>query len=557
MASLTKTELNQMIESAVEKAVDKKFGSVTESAKAEVVEESVEALDEAYMQIVEENFLTFVNESAQSKEFKTLIKKVKKGKEVTKEDIKKLEDMLTSEEVQKASQSTKNERALSFLVAMYGLYINILGTTCEVAVLPELGAIITFSAVLTFVVSNFKQIHIAELNMFYDKIMKLEAKAKAELLKLENLDDDKIDDKKKAKIENLKFIISNADKLRNSYKTIVSKLENGKAKTNKGSVYSESVEDFYYVTESGEVEMIQEMKGNAVKKELLKQVLSDLDESLRFRYKYITDIDAGLKDVLKTIESIKTKEEAAQAVVELRKKAREFNYKNQSNEKLKSKAINDTKKALRSFTNKYSFESVQATKAISAKIDKYINNMKKIVEKYDGETGSMNTEIYNAIDKLYLSDSFGDNSQRMIKQFENIILSWQKAMNAMAQDTIDNCDKVQKILGKDEKNGGIKGDKKILFKLLNFKERKAAKKEAEAKANKPEEKKVEESVDPELQEAVDTLAEGIIAKIRQKKAEKDLQKGKDDEEKVAAGDKEDDKKSTNESVEEIFDVDID
>lgn len=269
--------------------------------------------------------------------------------------------------------------------------------------------------------SSYKRKMIKEkLDRYYDKVMKIEAKAKAKLLKIEKLSDEK-QEKKAEKIKILKLQITNADKLRNSYKSIIKKLENGpKSTKDRDGIYKE---DFYFVNESGEVEMIQEMKGNAVKKELLKATLQDLDQCLHARLQYIQDVDSGLKECIKTIHNIKNKDQAAKAIVTLRKKARDFNYKNESNEWLESKALTDAKKQLNSFTNKYSFESVQALKTISSKIDKYATEMDNIVKKYDGETGSMNTEIYNAIDSLYLSDSFGENSARMIQQFEAIILA--------------------------------------------------------------------------------------------------------------------------------------
>ena len=438
-------------------------------------------LDKDYLKIVDEHFLTFVNESVKVKEFKSFIKRLSKAEDITDAEIKKFEKEITSDEFkEEVGFSHYGAILASYLIAIAGYSAEIVGAATENIPLTVAGAAVAYTGALTACVfaanSSQEPVNLTQkkLDSYYDKIMKIQAKAKAKLLKLEHLSDIKKEEKAD-KIKVLKTIITNADKLRTSYKSITNKLENrNKSTKDRDGIYKEEV-DFYYVTESGEVEMLQEMKGKAVKRELLKNTIDDLDEVLRARYKYIQETDSGLKDCINTIKSIKGKEAAAKAIVDLRKKAREFNYKNQSNERLKRKFIGDVRKEMTSFTNKYSFESAQAIKIAGQRLTKYSDDINKIAKKYDGETGSMNTEIYNAIDNLYLSDSFGENSASMIKQFESIILSWQKAMNEMAEDTIKECDKIKGILGINKK-GEVKKEKSVMFKLLNFKERRAAKK---------------------------------------------------------------------------------
>lgn len=459
---------------------DTKLDSVLE----DYFEESDMLMIKEENRIIDEEFLTFVNESAKVNDIKQFIKKMKKGEEITDAELKKyMNELLNDVKFKEDAGAQYNTLVLLFLSAMIMYSGTVIIAIAETEALL-IGGIATtcfgYTGYFTSLIlamtnsSEYQRRLIKErLDGCYDKVMKIEAKAKVKLLKFEKLSDEKIE-KKKDKIKILKMQISNADKLRNSYKSIVKKLENGpKSTKDRDGIYKE---DFYYVNESGEVEMLQEIKGNDVKRELLKTVISDLDQCLHARLNYINDVDSGLKECVKTIHQIKNKEQAAKAIITLRKKARDFNYKNESNEWLESKALSDVKKQMNSFTNKYSFESVQALKTMSSKIDKYIEEMDKIVKKYDGETGSMNTEIYNAIDSLYLSDSFGENSARMIQQFESIILSWQKAMNTKAEATIKACDNIQKIIGKDKKHGGIKQERNLAYKLLNFKERKEQRK---------------------------------------------------------------------------------
>lgn len=467
------------------------MGKYLENNKLDITLESyfnkTQNVDEFYL--VDENFLTFVNESAKVKEFKQFIKKLSKGEDITDAELKKFEKEITSDEFKVEAGSSYNSILAAYLTAITGYSGLIVGAAMESMPIVVASGALMYAGILIFVVKSSNEVSggltQAKLDMYYDRIMRIQAKAKAKLLKLENLSDLKKAEKE-AKIKTLKAIISNADKLRTSYKSITRQLEN-KNKSTKGysGAYKEDAE-FYYVTESGDVEMIQEMKGNAVKRELLKNTLDDLDEALRLRYKYIEQVDKGLKDCISTIQKVKNKEEAAKAIIDLRKKAREFNYTNNKDERLKSKFMTDIRNDMMSFTNKYSFESVQTIKSVGSKLDKFSKNVEDIAKRYDGETGSMNKEIYNAIDKLYLSDSFGENSESMIKQFETIILSWQKALNAMAEGTIKDCNKIKNVLGLNKK-GDVKVEKGIVFKLLNFKERKAAKKQ--------EKSSVKESID--------------------------------------------------------------
>lgn len=470
---------------------------MTKSELKDLIKESMVEINEesqfeqeAY-EFVEENFLQFVDEATKAdiQELNKILDKMKvknigKSKPLTEEEIKracKILESLADYDRKAAEAYAKNmlNAFCGYIAGFSGLGLLVTATATEIEAIALAGVGITAAGYIVFIVSSIVAIKSSKgmglvsravLDSWYDKMMKNEAKAKANLKKIEGLDDKK-QEKKAKKAELLKAIISNCEKLRSSWKKIVDKLENGKPNTNdRDGVFREC----FCVTESGDVELLQEMKGNVMKTELFKQIADDADEVLRARYKYLMDIDKNLHEVLRVIQSVKNPEEAAKAIVDLKNKAREFNAKNKSNEHLKSKAFADVRSYARKFNSKYAFESVKVKKALSAKISKYENALNKIAEKYDGETGSVNTEIFKAIDQLSLSDSFGDNSQRMIAQFETIIMSWEKAMVSMANATLEDCDKVQKALGAE------KAEKKILYKLLNMKERKAEKKEQKA-----------------------------------------------------------------------------
>lgn len=464
---------------------------MTKSELKDLIKESMVEINEETQfeqeatEFVEENFLQFVDEatSADIQELNKILNKMKvknigKSKPLTEEEIKRACKILES--LADYDKKAAKEYAKNMLNAFYA-YIGAISGAGFLAVSDTLiaamfGAGVAAAGCIVLIASSIAAIKSSKgmglvskavLDSWYDKMMKNEAKAKANLKKIEGLDDKK-QEKKAKKAELLKAVISNCEKLRSSWKKIVDKLDNGKPNTNdRDGVFKEC----FCVTESGDVELLQEMKGNVMKTELFKQIADDADEVLRARYKYLMDIDKNLHEVLRVIQSVKNPEEAAKAIVNLKNKAREFNAKNKSNEHLKSKAFADVRSYARKFNSKYAFESVKVKKALSAKISKYENALNKIAEKYDGETGSVNTEIFKAIDQLSLSDSFGDNSQRMIAQFETIIMSWEKAMVSMANATLEDCDKVQKALGAE------KAEKKILYKLLNMKERKAEKKE--------------------------------------------------------------------------------
>ena len=464
---------------------------MTKSELKDLIKESMVEINEETQfeqeatEFVEENFLQFVDEatSADIQELNKILNKMKvknigKSKPLTEEEIKRACKILES--LADYDKKAAKEYAKNMLNAFYGYIAACSGggflAVADTLIEAMFGAGVAAAGCIVLVASSIAAVKSSKgmglvsravLDSWYDKMMKNEAKAKANLKKIEGLDDKK-QEKKAKKAELLKAVISNCEKLRSSWKKIVDKLENGKSNTNdRDGVFKEC----FCVTESGDVELLQEMKGNVMKTELFKQIADDADEVLRARYKYLMDIDKNLHEVLRVIQSVKNPEEAAKAIVDLKNKAREFNAKNKSNEHLKSKAFADVRSYARKFNSKYAFESVKVKKALSAKISKYENALNKIAEKYDGETGSVNTEIFKAIDQLSLSDSFGDNSQRMIAQFETIIMSWEKAMVSMANATLEDCDKVQKALGAE------KAEKKILYKLLNMKERKAEKKE--------------------------------------------------------------------------------
>ena len=70
-------------------------------------------------------------------------------------------------------------------------------------------------------------------------------------------------------------------------------------------------------------------------------------------------------------------------------------------------------------------------------------------------------------------------------------------MNEMAEDTIKECKKIKRILGINKKDEVTK-EKSITFKLLNFKERKAAKKKEKEEAKTSVKESFEEGFDVDL-----------------------------------------------------------
>ena len=144
------------------------------------------------------------------------------------------------------------------------------------------------------------------------------------------------------------------------------------------------------------------------------------------RYDYLTDIDKNIHEALNVIKSVNNKEEAAKAIISLKEKLREFNAKNENNGMLKAQAFRNLSANAKKFTNKYAFESMQTKKQLAAKIEKYQSIIIKIGEKFDGETGSLNKEIYAAMDRLEMSDSFGALN-------ENIKIGYEKQQNVNEQ----------------------------------------------------------------------------------------------------------------------------
>lgn len=428
---------------------------------------------------VDNYFLNFVEESAKEDNAKLekILSKFKINKdgtfangELTEKDINDAVNIIKNiaPEDLKLSQNKAEELIMAIYSAL-GAGLNIyVGIAFNSSFNIIIGSICAVATLLTSasIASGCNIINISTLNSYYDKIMKVEAKTKAKLKKAEGLED-----KSESDIKMYKNVIANCEKLRNNYKTIVNKLENIKPRAiDKSGAFKEC----FTVTESGEVEFVQEMKGNQMKIELFKQIVDDCDEVLRARYSYISEIDKNISETLNIFKSVKNKEDGAKAVVSLKEKLREFNSKSQSNELLKKKAMNDLFANTKSFTVKYSFESMKIKKSIGAKVEKYRDDIINIGKKFDGETGSINNQIASIIDKLELSDSFGENSARMISQFEAIIESWQKGIVSMCNDTIKDCNKILNYLN-------IGTEKSIVFKLLNRKERKAEKKAEKSK----------------------------------------------------------------------------
>lgn len=463
------------------------YECISEIQQESAEENEVICADEECEYFVENNFLQFVNESVVEDE-KKLQKIIDKFKVDKKHPEKQLENEVTEQDIKDAVELIKklgyadNKLArkwgkncimafISYISSdlLYAFDLVINGTrstlTKKIALVNEIYSLI-------MVLVSFTGFVILQRNVFdryYDKAMKLEAKAKVKLKMVEGLDDKK--DENEDKIKYYKAIIANCEKLRSNYKTIMDKIENSEKSTN--NKYGEFKECFS-ITESGEVELIQEMKGNQMKIELFKQITDDIDEVLRARYGYLVEAEKNIDNLLKTVKSVKTKEEAAKAIVELKQNLREFNSKNDSNEYLYNKAFNDINKSAHQFTIKYAYDSQKVKKAVQSKIDSYVNKIVSIGKKYDAETGSLNTQIFEAIDNLELSDSFGENSARMIAQFENIMTSWQNGIATMCNNTVSACNKVSRSLG-------LNNEKSIIFKILNMKERRAEKKKNKEK----------------------------------------------------------------------------
>lgn len=460
---------------------------ISEIQQESAEENEVVCVDEECEYFVENNFLQFVNESVEEdrKKLQKIIDKFKinakhpdKEIDITEQDIKDAVELL------KRINLTDNKSTAKLLSAFLMSYISCLGSFLVLANTgSEIAAAILIVSSMSMVITGCVSTGALSKSVFdryYNRAMILEAKAKAKLKKIEGLNDKTIE--KMEKLNNkkgndgdvkeyYKAIIANCEKLRSSYKKIVNQIENSEKSTN--NKYGEFKECFS-ITESGEVELIQEMKGDQIKIELFKQITDDIDEVLRARYGYLVEAEKNIDNLLKTVKSVKTKEEAAKAIVELKQNLREFNSKNDSNEYLYNKAFNDINKSAHQFTIKYAYDSQKVKKAVQSKIDSYTNKIVSIGKKYDAETGSLNTQIFEAIDNLELSDSFGENSARMIAQFENIMTSWQNGIATMCNNTVSACNKVSRSLG-------LNNEKSIIFKILNMKERRAEKKKNKEK----------------------------------------------------------------------------
>ena len=195
---------------------------MTKSELKDLIKESMVEINEETQfeqeatEFVEENFLQFVDEatSADIQELNKILNKMKvknigKSKPLTEEEIKRACKILES--LADYDKKAAKEYAKNMLNAFYG-YIaafagaGIMGAAAEIEAIAFAGAGIATAGCIVFIVSSIASIKSASgmglvsravLDSWYDKMMKNEAKAKANLKKIEGLDDKK--EEKKAK----------------------------------------------------------------------------------------------------------------------------------------------------------------------------------------------------------------------------------------------------------------------------------------------------------------------------------------------------------------------
>lgn len=362
---------------------------------------------------------------------------------VTDADIKSLCSSL--------SKSEDKAHATKVLVGLITLYVSTItaGISSAIALEDKDNKVANAIAILssaTFITTAFNLLSKTNVDSFYSKIIKMEAKANVKI-KIATDEDEK---------KELQKIIDLCESLKKKRKQYVYNIERNKD----GDDDSEDEEK----TSTDESALL-EFAGDPVKVDALKQAISDMDEVFNAQTELFKNID----DTIEQIESIEeniTKKNINESIVKIHQIGRATNesYLKPFKGIPVKHAYNVLTNELKSFTNKYSFDSMKEKTAINNKIKKIDKLMEDYYKKYskDGEFYKRDLAAYDKVTAIDFNAA---------KEISAVEMSWITAMFTELAYTTSDLSFLKSVL-KIEKT-----QKSMIYKLLNAKEIKAAKKE--------------------------------------------------------------------------------
>ena len=443
---------------------------------------------------LENDFLSVLNESALSKEINRQIDlieaRIKLGK-FTEADAKKLEELI------KEALSKNDEIPAS---ALFGIFLTYAGLgiayggaagvatgITDIAIggaIAGAGAAIEIAGLIVAIFSSNKsdmKITKHQFESFYNKVMKKEAKAKANLIKIEALDDAGSNGEQAKKV--YKEIIKACEIIRSNYKKISKTIEDVKNTDDYTGKFAESV----VLSESGEVEILTEIKGNEFKNQLFIQVLDDANEYFTDIFNYVKKLDSSISKLLSAGSGLNDKN-IGSYIVQFRKTGRELNNMKDNSSMANNMVIKNLKKNIGKFNNRYSEIGLTERKKLMDKLEQYAKGIEDIIKKYDPKRGSINNEVINILDKL--DENFTPNDPR-IKELMDIIDSW---TSGLYKTSISALEKINNIRGFISGQEAL--DKSSLdYIIFNFKGWKEEMKELKEKRKEEKARKKEEMKD--------------------------------------------------------------
>lgn len=431
---------------------------------------------------IDNDFLSCLNESATSKDIKhqcDLIEARIKNGTFKKEDVTKLENML------KDSKDTIPD-ITGFIYYGLGLVLQVRAITLG-STLGPISAICGLASMYLGLLSLNQSggaieidLSVAKFNFFYDNLMKKEAKAKAELKKAEALDSGK---EKEEKIKVYKEIIKVTNKARKEYKNIVKNIENSKAK--KTNDYTGKFTESVIVTESGDVEIVNEMKGKDFKNELFIQVIEDANEVFTDKYEYIKELDKSISKIILAGKSINNSN-IGSYIVDFRKVGRRLNDMKDKSSTVEDHIIRSLKLNIMKFNNKYSEVGLAERDKLYNKLNDLAKAVDEIYKKYDAETGSINNALINMFDAV---EANVDADNAKIKDLKDIVGSWVNGIASASKSFYNQINTIANSVS----NKFIK--KTPIYMITNFKTYKA-----DRKAEKEEKKAANDAYNAEKKE---------------------------------------------------------
>ena len=362
---------------------------------------------------------------------KNKIKELLNKDDITESDLKKVVDMIYNEK-DKSSKWQMAGMAIGTIIIIIGTFMAFSSSTITIL---KGGTTAVAGYIVTLLAAS------KEPDEPYEKLMKLEAKARKNLNRAKAAEDEE-------KIKKFEKAIELFEAIKKEYRQ---KLRN----------------KFLGVDESAieDTDIITEMKGNEIKNDVFKQVLDDLDDLCKMNLEKIKSYDTAIENIIKTANTV-NKENSKETIVEMRKIGRKvIEDRNKIKGYYGSLSFQLLKKQVTSFNNKYSYVTMQEKKKLVEKLRSY----KKIIEKYAKKYSSKEFEnrYIDIIDKFEIADS---SLRTTVYDF---IDSWVSELMDECNYTIADIDSIinQLNIGATEKS--------IKYKLLNFvelrKERKANK----------------------------------------------------------------------------------